>query len=309
MDWIQGMQNAIDYIEKHIRENIDYEKVAKEAFSSSYHFQRVFGILFGITVGEYIRRRRLTLAGIELLADNGKITDIALKYGYDTPESFTRAFTRFHGIKPSQAKKQRSLNSFSRLSLKIDLIGGDEMKCKIKEMAELVLVGFKKHFTGVPYGIERTRQEEDFLTTTRAKQWLLIGASCDYTIDYCIITNVDDNGCDFYLAYKLDEWTRKELLNPKTTGVDFMDKMGFETIVIPKTLYAIFETERKKRPMDDYIDVRKKIITDWLPSSDYLLAKAPEVVKMHWRPRGELEKERYIEICLPVESRPTDVAR
>ena len=90
------------------------------------------------------------------------------------------------------------------------------MKCKIKELPELVLVGYKKHFTGVPYGEERAKQEEEFLTTTRAKQWLLI-----------------DDGYDFYIAYELDEWTRKELYNPKTTGVDFMDKLGFETIVIP----------------------------------------------------------------------------
>ena len=150
MDWIQGIQNAIDYIEEHINDDIDYDKVAKAAYSSSYHFQRIFGIICGMTLGEYIRRRRLTLAGIELLTDKMKITDIAFKYGYDTPESFSRAFTRFHGIKPSQVKKECSLNSFSRLSIKIDLIGGNEMQCKIKEMPEQVLVGFKKHFYGVP---------------------------------------------------------------------------------------------------------------------------------------------------------------
>mgnify|MGYP005867452959 CR=1 FL=1 len=105
MDWIQGIQNAIDCIEEHINDDIDYDKVAKAAYSSSYHFQRIFGIICGMTLDEYIRRRRLTLAGIELLTDKMKITDIAFKYGYDTPESFSRAFTRFHGIKPSQVKK------------------------------------------------------------------------------------------------------------------------------------------------------------------------------------------------------------
>lgn len=303
MDWIQGIQNAIDYIEEHINDDIDYDKVAKAAYSSSYHFQRIFGIICGMTLGEYIRRRRLTLAGIELLTDKMKITDIAFKYGYDTPESFSRAFTRFHGIKPSQVKKECSLNSFSRLSIKIDLIGGNKMQCKIKEMPEQVLVGFKKHFYGVPYGDERAKQEEEFMTTTRAKQWLLIGASCDYTTDYCVITNINDDGYDFYIAYALDEWTRNELYNPKITGVDFMDKMGFETIIIPGSLYAVFETERKKRPICDYVDIRKNIVTEWLPSSDYFLAKAPEVVIMHWRPNGEWEKERYIEICLPIEKK------
>lgn len=303
MDWIQGIQNAINYIEEHIGEKIDYEEIAKIAYSSSYHFQRVFGVVCGITLGEYIRRRRLTLAGHELLTSDTKVTDIAFKYGYDTPESFSRAFTHFHGIKPSQVKKERSLNSFSRLSVKIDLVGGNEMKCKIKEMPEIVLVGYKKHFTGVPYGDKRTKQEEEFITTTRAKQWLLIGASCDYSTDYCIVTNVNDNGYDFYIAYELDEWTRKELYDSKTTGVDFMDKMGFETIVISKSLYAVFKTERKKRPIRDYVDLRKKIITEWLPSSDYLFSNAPEMVIMHWRPQGEWEKERYIEICLPIENK------
>lgn len=204
MNWIQGIQNAIEYIEGHITENIDYEILAKVAYSSSYHFQRVFGIMCGMTLGEYIRRRRLTLAGKDLLIENAKVIDIAFKYGYDTPESFSRAFTRFHGINPSQVKKGCSLNSFSRLSVKIDLIGGNEMKYEIKEMPELILVGYKKHFTGVPYGEERSRQEAEFAKTTRAKQWLLTGASCDYSTEYCIITNVNDNGYDFYIAYELD---------------------------------------------------------------------------------------------------------
>ena len=303
MNWIQGIQRSIDYIEEHICENINYEEIAKQAYSSSYHFQRVFGIMCGITLGEYIRRRRLTLAGSELLTTNAKITDLALKYGYDTPESFSRAFFRFHGIKPSQVKTTRSLHSFSRLSVKIDFTGGNNMKCKIKEMPKLVVVGFKKHFIGVPYGEERAKQEHELMSTTRATQWILIGASCNYSTDYCIVTNVNDDGYDFYVAYELDEWTRKELYNPKTTGVDFMDKMNFETIVIPKSLYAVFETERKKRPVDDYIDIRKNIVTEWLPYSDYLLANAPEIVVMHWRTQGECENERYIEICLPIEKK------
>ena len=170
------------------------------------------------------------------------------------------------------------------------------MQYKIKEIPELVLVGYKKHFTGVPFGTERTRQEEEFMTTTRAKQWLLIGASCDYSTDYCVITNVNDDGYDFYIAYKLDEWTRKAINNPKITGVDFIDKMGFETLIIPKSSYAVFETEKKKRPICNYTDIRKKISTEWLPGSSFLLKNAPEVIIMHWRPQGDWEKERYIEI-------------
>ena len=303
MDWIQGIQKAIDYIEENITEKIDYEEVAKRAYSSSFHFQRVFGIMCGFTLGEYIRRRRLTLAGNELLRKNMKVIDIAFKYGYETPESFSRAFYKFHGIMPSQVKNGYSLKSFSRLSVRLDLIGGIEMNYKIQEIPEKILVGYKKRFTGVPYGEERVKQEEEFITTTRAKQWLLIGESCDYSTDYMVITNIDDDGYDFYIAYELDEWTRKELFNPNVTGVEFMDKMGFETLIIPKQTYAIFETEKKKRPIADYTDIRKRIVTEWLPTSGYVFANAPEVVAMHWRPKGEWAKERYIEICLPIEKK------
>ncbi len=303
MDWVDGIQRAIDYIEEHITETIDYEEVAKAAYSSSFHFQRVFGIMCGVTLGEYIRRRRLTLAGNELSAQKTTVTEIALKYGYETPESFSRAFRKFHGVKPSQVRKGCTLNSFSRLSVKIELVGGNEMNYKIKEMPERILVGYKKRFRGVPYGAERIEQEEAFFNSTRAKQWLLIGASCDYSTEYCVVTNIDDDGYDFYIAYELDEWTRQELYHPATTGVDFMEEMEFKTLVIPNTLCAVFETEKQKSPISDYSDIRKRIVTEWLPSSDFLLANAPEVVMLHWRPNGVWEKERYIEICLPIEKK------
>lgn len=93
MDWIQGIQRAIDYVEANITEEIDYEEVAKQAYSSSFHFQRIFGILCGFSLGDYIRMRRLSLAGEELSRGSAKIIEVALKYGYDTPESFSRAFT------------------------------------------------------------------------------------------------------------------------------------------------------------------------------------------------------------------------
>lgn len=119
MDWITGIQNAINYIENHLTEEIDYDKAAAEAACSSFYFQRIFSILCDISLSEYIRNRRLTLAGNELNASNAKVIDIALKYGYESPESFARAFSKFHGITPSEAKKNGSkLKSFSRLSVK-----------------------------------------------------------------------------------------------------------------------------------------------------------------------------------------------
>lgn len=134
MDRIAGIQNAVNYIEEHLTDEIDYRKVAKEAACSSYYFQRIFSILCGFTLGDYIRGRRLTLAGNELAASECKIIDIALKYGYESPESFTRAFSKFHGVTPSEARKDGSkLKSFSRLCVKITLNGGNIMNYRIVE--------------------------------------------------------------------------------------------------------------------------------------------------------------------------------
>ena len=132
MDWVTGIQNAVDFIEEHITEELDYQVIAEQAACSPFYFQRIFGILCGIPLGEYIRNRRLTLAGSELSAMGAKVIDAALKYGYDSPESFTRAFVKFHGITPSEAKKDGSkLKSFSRVSVQIILKGGSVMDYKI----------------------------------------------------------------------------------------------------------------------------------------------------------------------------------
>lgn len=112
MNWIQGIQRAIDYVEANITEEVDLEDVAKQAYSSPFHFQRVFGILCGFTLGDYIRMRRLSLAGEELSKGTAKIIDVAMKYGYDTPESFSRAFTRFHGTSPSEARARGECENF-----------------------------------------------------------------------------------------------------------------------------------------------------------------------------------------------------
>lgn len=142
MNWISGIQNALDYIEEHITDKPDYTEIASRAYCSVFYFQRIFGILCGMTVGEYIRNRRLTLAGIELYNTKSKVIDVALKYGYDSPESFTRAFARFHGITPSEARTDGSrLKSFSRLSVKIIMKGGNTMNYRIIEKPAFKVFG------------------------------------------------------------------------------------------------------------------------------------------------------------------------
>lgn len=128
MDWIEGIQKTIDYIENNLETELDCDMLAAEIYTSSFYFQKMFSILCDCTVGEYIRNRKLTLAGYELLSSDISIIDIAIKYGYETNESFTRAFSRFHGVTPSSARKNKvSLNTFSRISVKSNLSGGKTM--------------------------------------------------------------------------------------------------------------------------------------------------------------------------------------
>lgn len=304
MDWIIGMQKAIDYIEDHLTETIDYESVAAQCYSSSHHFQRIFGILCGFTVGEYIRNRRLSLAGTELAAGDAKVIDVALKYGYESPDSFAKAFKRFHGILPSQAKSNGSmLKSYSRLALKISLEGAKPMNYRIEKKPEMILTGYKAHFTGVPYGKDREKQEGKLFETTRGKQWLLRGAkgaSGETGTDICLITNVDDEGYDFYYAAELEKYERDNMYNKEVTGFEYMEAFGFENIIVPEQTYAVFTTENQPYPVSDYMDIRKRIVSEWLPANDFEIANAPEISVYHWFPKDKREK-RFIEIWLPIE--------
>ena len=299
MDWITGMQKAIDYIEANLTEEVDYEKVAAESFSSSYHFQRVFSILCGYTLGEYIRLRRLSLAGAELANGKEKVIDIALKYGYDNPDSFAKAFQKFHGITPSQARAGGSmLKSVSRLSIKISLEGGNTMNYRIEEKDEIILTGYKRRFSGVPG--EREEQEKDMYVNTRVFQYILQGLSGNIEMNYDIITNIDDDGYDFYIAKQLTEYLRNNLNKTSVLGEEYAKH--FENIVIPQCTYAIFETERCSYPTTIFLDLRKKIASEWLPNSGYQLANAPELVVTHWF-RGNKSNQRYRELWIPIEKK------
>ena len=301
MDWTTGIQKAIDYIEAHLTDEIDYEAVAAQSFSSSYHFQRVFGILCGYTLGEYIRSRRLSLAGAELAAADAKVIDVALKYGYDSPDSFAKAFKSFHGITPSQAKNGGKLRSFSRLVLRLSLEGGFTMNYRIEEKPEMILTGFKKHFTGTPEN--RYEQECDFYAHSRVNQYLLKGVCGDRDNGYNVIANIGDGGFDFFIAQQLDEWWTENLA--KGLGYDEKSK-EFEKIAIPRQLYVICETDRMRYPVTALPELRRKTVSECLPSSGYQLADAPEIAVTHWYYKpgdGSASQSRYIELWLPIEKK------
>lgn len=133
MDWIQSIQHGLNYIESHLLdEELDNNSVARHSYSSNSNFQRTFSIVTGVTIADYIRCRRLTLAGEELTKTHSKVIDVALKYRYDSPESFTKAFTRFHGITPSEARRgSNSLKYFAPIFLRIEVRGGLNMNTKM----------------------------------------------------------------------------------------------------------------------------------------------------------------------------------
>jgi len=137
VNWIQCLSQAIDYIENHLTDDIAIDEIASQAYTSGSHFQLVFHLVTGITVGEYIRNRRLSLAAQDLLQPNSKVIDVAARYMYDTPESFSKAFTRFHGTPPSKIQ-QRKRKQFNRLSIHITIQGGFDMSFKIVDEFRLV---------------------------------------------------------------------------------------------------------------------------------------------------------------------------
>lgn len=142
MDLTKGIQKAIQYVEDNILSELDVKDIAGKAYVSPFHFQRLFLLLSGMTLGTYIRNRRLSLAAVELQSSDSRIIDIALKYGYDTPESFSRAFERFHSVLPSAARANGSkVNSLSPLSIKVSLEGGSVLTYCIEEMKGFKLIG------------------------------------------------------------------------------------------------------------------------------------------------------------------------
>ncbi len=250
-------------------------------------------------MGEYIRSRRLSLAGAELAAGNARVIDVALKYGYESPDSFAKAFQKFHGILPSQARSGgKALKSFSRLVIKLSLEGGHIMEYKIESKPQMTFTGYKRRFSGTP--ADRKEQERDFYLSTRANQYILKGISRDCETGYNILSGFDDEGYDFAIASHLDDWSTDNL--SKVLGAQ--EAKRFERITVPAGTYLICETEKTRYPTMLFEELRKRAISEWLPSSGYELANAPELSVYHWPydpdRHNALNESRYIELWLPI---------
>ena len=133
MDWVRAINHAIEYMEEHLTDDITLADIAKSVNLSAFHFQRAFSLLTEMSPAEYLRKRRLSQAGAELTEGKNKVIDVALKYGYDSPESFSKAFTRFHGVSPMQVKNGSSIRFMNRYTVRIMIDGGCIMEYKIEQ--------------------------------------------------------------------------------------------------------------------------------------------------------------------------------
>ena len=146
MEWLSSIRKAIDFMEEHLTEDISAQDVAEEVFMSPFFLQKGFSLMTGYGISEYLRNRRLYQAALDLQKKEDKIIDIALRYGYETPESFSKAFARFHGKTPSQIREGAVPRRFLPLKINISIQGGKLMDVKIKTMFPFKVIGFEKRF-------------------------------------------------------------------------------------------------------------------------------------------------------------------
>ncbi len=146
MEWITGIRTAVDYMEEHLTDNISAQDVAGQLYLSPFFLQKGFSLMTGYGLGEYLRNRRLYQAALDLKETEDKVIDIAFRYCYETPESFTKAFTRFHGVTPTQAREGACVKSFLPLTIKVQVQGGINMEYRITSKYQFKVIGFQKEF-------------------------------------------------------------------------------------------------------------------------------------------------------------------
>ena len=241
-NWIEGFQQSIDFIENNLDGSPEIEEIAGLAALSPFYYQRIFGALCGMTVGEYIRGRRMTLAAQELSGTDAKVIDIALKYGYDSPDSFAKAFQRFHGITPSRARETGApLRSIAPLHIKVSLEGGSMLDYCIVEKAPFTVMGVKRRFND-----ETSYQEVPKFWD----EWMAQGENRPVMGAFGVCWDMDGHDFDYWIADLYMPWE------------DVPE--GCETLVIPGGLWAVFAC-RGPIP-DEFQKLNTKIWSEWLPS-------------------------------------------
>ncbi len=275
MDWVKSFQKSINYIEDNITEPLDFARIAREMNISEFYFQRIFVIMCGFTVGEYIRNRRLTLAGNEILNTDNKIIDIAFKYGYDTPEGFSRAFTRFHGVTPIQARKTNCvLKSFSRLSISISLKGGSNMNYRVENKKAFTVIAKTQRFDKIDDVVGRSDIPKFWAecTSDGTEKYLSEVCKKDGVLGNCIAGICTE-----------DSVQKKDF--PYSIGAEYNGgevPEGYRLINIPEAKWIIFDASADtSADMPESIQkLWHKIFSEFFPSSDY-------------KPTGDIDFEVY----------------
>lgn len=287
MDSLKNMNGAIKFIEENLTNEIDFKEVARLAYCSEYHFKRMFSFLAGISLSEYIRRRRLTLAAFELKNSNIKVIDIAIKYGYSSPDSFARAFQHLHGITPSEARSNgHSLKAYPPMSFQLSIKGGSEMNYRIEEKEAFHIIGIKKRvpiiFNGVNPEIASMWKSLDEKTINELKNLSnveplgLLSASANFSEG-----RLEEKGeLDHYIGAAT---TRECPDNLKQLNVDASTWAVFEAVgPFPETLQNVWG----------------RIYSEWFPSSNYEQREGPEIL---WNENKDITSPTFrSEIWIPV---------
>ena len=238
--WIDGFQASIDLMEEKLTDDLGIEMIAAKAAISPFYYQRIFSALCNMTVGEYIRGRRMTLAAQELARADVKVIDTALKYGYDSPDSFAKAFQRFHGITPSQAKEPgASIRSLAPLHIRIMLEGGSMLEYRIVQKAAFTVAGVRRRFNS-----DTSYQEIPRFWAEWAKDMKGLKGM------FGVCRDMDGKDFDYWIADLHQPW--EDL------------PQGCETVQIPAGLWAEFPC---RGPLPDSLQsVNTKIWSEWLPA-------------------------------------------
>lgn len=283
MEWVKRLNETIAYIEQHLCDDISYEELGQIACCSAFHFQRMFGYMAGVPLSEYIRRRRMTQAAVDVL--NGeKIIDIAFKYGYASPTSFNRAFQSVHGIAPSLAKESGvSLKSFAPISFNITIKGAEEMNYRIEKKEAFRIVGISKK-------LEKD-VESNFMELP--KMWS--SAMTNGTIDKLApLMNGQPMGMlGISVCNEKEPW--RYYIGVATT----MQAVGdFVEYTVPAATWAIFPGEGTGISIQE---LERQIYTEWLPTSGYEYGEAADI-EVYFDPNPQNTK---YEVWMPVVKKET----
>ena len=260
MEWIERLNKTISYMEGHLTEEISYDELARMACCSTYHFQRMFAYIAGIPLSEYIRRRRMSLAAVDLQSGEGKIIDIGMKYGYASPTAFNRAFQSVHGIAPSIAQKGGTLiKSYPPISFKIAVKGGEELNYRTEEKASFRIIGVSQ-----PLDKEI---ENNFMVVPQMWQ----KAATDGTLNKIIpLMNQQPMGVlGVSVCNDKEEW-KYFIAVSSSSEID----NSLEQYVVPGCTWAIFSGTGTNRSIQE---LEQRVVTEWLPTSGYEFADAPDV--------------------------------